>query len=139
VVHARRTVNRAAAGGYDMALQVKTKDKPRLPPPKPGWPVVINKLLQGLLLIGLNEIIHIDKPIGQHPGQQGANRTFAGTGHPDQNKIRFLFRHDMIRTLLNKKNMIRLKCPSRDYHVPDTNHHKLLSQNSQAFTLAGTA
>jgi hypothetical protein len=66
--------------------------------------MLIDKLLERPLLISLNQCINIDKAVGQLLSEQGTNRAFPGTGHPDQNQIHFSCRHDKIVHQWRKKD-----------------------------------
>jgi hypothetical protein len=94
MLHACPAIDGAAAGGNHMATQIKTKENLLLQATKPIRPMPVHEFLEGLLLIGLDHCVDIDKTVGQACGKQGAHRAFPGTGHPDQNQIHFSRRHD---------------------------------------------
>ena len=87
MVHGLCAVGRTAAGGDNVMVNIDLEDFLLLNCPQCEMIAFIDDLLQGLLLIDLDEDIGIDKPEAEILGQDYADGAFAGSRHPDKCQV----------------------------------------------------
>jgi hypothetical protein len=90
MVHGRIRVHHAPSGSDDHSLAGKRKDVMFFDPAEGFDPLLVDDLLQGPPLLGLDEDIRIDEIPGCGFGEKNPDRAFADGRHADQHNVRIL-------------------------------------------------